>query len=226
MGFFENKHTVALGKIRKDLESRRCFRLCSTTSCSLSQYKAVSPPGRVLCSQDLGSFPPSSEASSHKHWQKQDPGPRRQPVLPLGAVFSFLLANTSNPPWVVQCEVRLLRGGSANTTAPNVIWWGPLPESMFPQPRGKILHRAGEQLFSQEPQSHHVGHHCGSVSFSKDSWQKPTLNCRGFFLIRVRPGSHPPALWRSQAYRQFQELLACCSFSRALMSPLAWCQQK
>lgn len=181
----------------------------------MSQYKAVSPPGRVLSSQDLGSFPPSSEASSHKHWQKQDPRPQRQLVLPLRAVLLFLPANTSNPPRAVQCEVRLLMGGTANTTALNAIWWGSLPESMSPQPREKTLHSAGEQLFSQQPWPHHAGHHCSRVSFSKDSWQKPTLNCRGFFLIMLKPGSHPPALWRSQAHRQFQELLACCSLQQS-----------
>lgn len=132
MAFLKNKHTVALGKIREDLESLDC----SITSCSMSQYKAVSPPGLVFCSQDLGSFPPSSEASSHKHWQKQDPGPRRQLVLPLRAVLSLLLANTSNPPRAVQCEVRLLTGGAAKTTALNVIWWDPF-QSPLPLSQGE-----------------------------------------------------------------------------------------
>lgn len=137
---------VLLGKI-KDLESLDC----STTSCSLSQYKAVSPPGRVLCSQDLGSFPPSSEASSHKHWQKQDPGPWRQPVLPLGAVLSLLPPNTSNSPQAAQCAVRLLRGGTANTPALNVIWWDPF-QSPFSLSRGGKYCRVLENSFS--PSSH------------------------------------------------------------------------
>lgn len=109
--------------------------------------KQSSPPGRVLCSWDVGSFLPSSEASSRKHWQKQDPGPQRQPALPHGAGLSFPLTNTSKPLWAVKCEVRLLLSTTADTTALNVIWWGALPELMFPQLREKILHSAGKVFF-------------------------------------------------------------------------------
>lgn len=71
-------------------------------------------------------------------------------------------------------------GIAVDTTALNVIWWG--PQLTFPQSRGKILRSAGKQLLTREHAlwSRCLAHHCSEeVPFSKDFEAKANLESQG-----------------------------------------------
>lgn len=139
--FGEDRHTVTLDKVGRFGERGALY--CAAHQLQLVPLKSQLPSGQVTRQAGpLQFLLPSSEASSPKHWQKQDPRPQRKLAPSHVAILLFPVRNALTLFQSVKREVRLLLYTTANTPALNVkphSRWGPSHSPYLPQLRGKYF---------------------------------------------------------------------------------------
>lgn len=139
--FWEDRHTATLDKVRRFGERGALY--CAAHQLQLIPLKSQLPSGQVTRqSGPLQFLLPSSEASSPKHWQKQDLRPQRKLAPSHMAILLFPVRNALTLFQSVKREVRLLVCRTANTPALNVKHhsrWGPSHSLYLPQLRGKYF---------------------------------------------------------------------------------------